>query len=32
MRQYLSVEPQNLRAPGESYAPREELHDRVRLR
>ena len=32
MRQYLSVEPQNLRAPGESYATREELHDRARLR
>jgi hypothetical protein len=32
MRQFLSVEPQVLRAPGESYASREELHDRTRIR
>jgi hypothetical protein len=32
MRQYLSVEPQVLGAPGESYVTREELHDRARLR
>jgi len=32
MRQFMSVEPQALGAPGESYATREELHDRARLR
>ena len=32
MRQYLSLEPQPLGAPGQPYATREDLHDRAGLR
>ncbi len=32
MRQYMSLKPRPLGAPGQKYATREELHDRTRLR
>lgn len=32
MKRYFSLQPRPLKAPGEKYPTREELHDRPRLR